>query len=296
MRHLLSVDDLGRPAIESLLSRAAELAAGAAPHQHVGTAGLLFFEESLRTRVGFDVAAARLGLHTTTVRSGKHTERMSSAERFEDVARTVGAWCEVLCVRHEDSDAPARAAVVAGCPVVSCGAGTDEHPTEALFDLQAIRAAREEIDGVRVALVGDLRHARAAHSLLGALARFDDVAVRCCSPAPLRMPERWLEPFGSRAVETDTVDLRDVDVVYVAGFAPQTPVGEFGEEQRRPFSIDAWVVQGVPTSAIILCPLPRIDELNPVVDGAPQARYWERSAAALWMRCAVLESVLERGG
>ena len=295
MRHLLSARDLDRETIERLIRTARDFAAGAVAVPHVGgIAALAFFEDSLRTRVGFEVAALRLGMGATTTWAPRHGDRMSAAESLSDTARTLGAYCDVLCLRHPQDDAPRVASWVAGVPVVNCGNGSDEHPTQALVDLLAIMDARGQIDGVRVAIVGDLRHMRAAHSLVLALGCFEDVTVRCIAPAGLEMPARYLDRSAVAVTHTAELRIDDVDIVYVAGLPARTPLGEVSVHMRAEYAIDAARAASMATGARILCPMPRIDEIAAEVDELEQAGYFRQSELGLAMRVAVLRHLTDR--
>jgi aspartate carbamoyltransferase catalytic subunit len=215
---------------------------------------------------------------------------MSAGESLPDTVRTLAAYCDAILLRHPEIQAPTIAAEVSEAPVINCGNGHDEHPTQALIDLLAIREARGEIDGTRIAIAGDLAHMRAVHSLLAGLALFDEVDLRLISPSELRAPGELVPPG---AKETDALDLDDVDIVYMAGFAPRTPAGEFGEELRARFILTTDRAAALDASVRILCPMPRIDEIETGVDALPQAAYFHQSALGLPMRMAVLRHVLD---
>lgn len=296
MRGLLSAAELDRTCIDSLLIAAAAHADGLATRaeRRQSVVGLMFFEDSLRTRVGFETAAARLGIATTVVSQLRHTAEMAVAESFEDTVRCVAPWCDALLVRHPDSEALARIAIAAATPVINCGSGADEHPTQALIDLFAVQRIRGSIDGLRIALVGDLAHMRSAHSLLLALRCYDDVTARCIAPRGLQMPESFAGPFRTRGgtIEVDThLRLDDVDIVYVAGLPRTSRNGVSLADQDR-LRIDRQRLSCLSTHARVLCPLPRVDEIAPEVDTTPHAAYFEQSALGLPMRMAVLERIL----
>jgi aspartate carbamoyltransferase catalytic subunit len=291
MSHLLKVADLARTDVDALLDQALALASSpaAAPTPTGKLIVLAFFQDSVRTRVGFTAAAARLGVATTVVAGVRYGPTMSGGESLPDTARTLGAYCDAILLRHPDSDAPSIAAELAGVPVINCGNGHDEHPTQALIDLLAIRDARGTIDGTRIGIAGDLRHMRAVHSLLHALALYDDVHVRLISPPELKAPPETLPPG---AVETGALDLEELDIVYMAGFAPRTPVGDFDDQTRSRFALTTERARRLDPAVRILCPMPRIDEIEPGVDALPQAHYFRQSALGLPMRMAVLQRVL----
>lgn len=296
-RHLLSAADLTRSEVENLIAIARDPGSfGALPAARF-IAGLFFFEESTRTRVGFEVATARLGGTAVAVTGPKQTGTMSAAESWSDTIRSIDGYFDVVCVRHPSSDAVALAARLADVPVINCGNGTDEHPTQALIDLLAVYDhLGQPPDGLRIAMVGDLRNMRAAHSLLLMLALYRDVTVVGVCPQPLDAPMRFQEAFqasGNRYTTTRRmVDVTDVDLIYVAGFAPATAGGFWDEGARSPFRVTSAMVRAMAPGVGILCPLPRIDEIDADVDDLPQARYFRQSRLAVGMRMAVLRRSL----
>lgn len=291
-RHLLSAADLTRSEVEHLVEVARD--PGELPVAPF-IAGLFFFEESTRTRVGFEVATARLGGTSVAVTAPKQTGAMSAAEGWSDTIRSVGGYFDVLCVRHPSSDAVAIAARLADVPVINCGNSTDEHPTQALIDLLAMYDHLDgPPDGLRIALVGDLRNMRAAHSLLLMLALYRGVTVVAVCPEPLDAPVRFREAFlasGNRYTTARRMgDATEVDLVYVAGFAPATAEGFWDESARSPFRVTSAMVRAMAPDVGIFCPLPRIDEIDADVDDLPAARYFRQSRMALGMRMAILDS------
>ncbi len=292
MPHLLRIADLGRAGIERILDDAAALSAAerGAPEPTGKLIVLAFFQESVRTRIGFTAAAARLGIATTVLAGPRYGPAMSGAESLPDTARTLGAYCDAILLRHPSEEAPFDAAAVAGTPVINCGNGLDEHPTQALVDLFAIRELRGEIDGARIALVGDLRHMRSVRSLLAALDLFEDVRIRLISPPELTAPPE----LAPAAEVTTELALHDLDFVYMAGFAPHTPVGDFDEAARAAYALDAAHAAKLDATVRILCPMPRIDEIAPGIDALPQAAYFQQSALGLPLRMAILRHALDR--
>lgn len=297
MPHLLSALDLGREAVDELFEIARGYDLGVPCRRLTGkVVALAFFEPSLRTRVGFEVAAARLGAATADV-SRRHTEQMSAPESFTDTMKVVGAYCDLICLRHADTAAPARAAEVSEAPVVNCGNGVDEHPTQALIDLYAIDEIRGGIDGLRIALVGDLRRMRAAHSLIAMLGRYDAVHVRCIFPNGRDLPRELVARAEasrgiSRLEETADMLLEDIDIVYMAGLPANSPEGEVTAAVRRRYSIDRAIAGSLAPHVRILCPLPRVDEISADVDSMVAAGYFAQSALGLPMRMAILEHLL----
>lgn len=241
--------------------------------------------------MGFEVAAARLGARTTTVLATKQSKEMWAAETWQDALRSVGGWCDVVCLRHGDLDAPAFAATaLPGTVIVNCGNGSAEHPTQALIDAFALTEHLGTLDGRTITMVGDLDAMRSAHSLARLLAGFADVTIHCACPEGLELPERWAGGLAIRRV--DGLDLRGADAIYVAGMPAVTRVGTLSQEQQAVFRITAARLADVPDTVPVLCPLPRVDEIATDVDALPQAAYFVASRDALWMRMAILDEAL----
>ncbi len=299
MPDLLSSHDLDRATIDALIATADDLASGGRqPRLEDSVIAMAFFEPSLRTRIGFEVAALRLGSAPVTVVEPRHTPTMSRPESLCDEIRVLGSYCDAICVRHPDTAALLDATAASEVPLINCGSGTAEHPTQALIDVFAIHRIRGAVDGARIAIVGDLRRMRAAHSLLITLARFADVAVRCISPASLSMPPQLVTHFSADSSgtieETSALNLEGIDFVYAAGFPPGADPADDSSALRTKLALTAERVLNLDEHVRILCPLPRIDEIAPGVDELPNAAYFQQSALGLPMRMAVLRHVLNR--
>jgi len=298
MPNLLSMRDLGRAEIDALLARARQLAVTKATSSLTGrVVGLLFYADSLRTRVGFEVAAIRLGGHPFSALGARHTMVMSQPESVHDAVRSVASWCDAICLRHPDTEAVSEVARLVECPVINGGNGGDEHPTQTLIDLMTIQELSGGIDGIRIAVVGDLDGMRVAHSLMIALGSYRGVHVRCVSPSGLEMPRQYTEQFltDENTVEhVSQIELADIDVVYVAGLPKHTRV-PVSDTTRTAFWITGDTVRALGPTVRVLCPLPRIDEIQPEVDATPNAAYFQQSALGLPVRMAILEHVVGVG-
>lgn len=295
MPGLLTATALDRPAVEGLLAGADVYRAGGGRRHPKAVIALMFFEDSIRTRVGFDSAAARLGARSISVSAARHSMAMETAETLDDAIRSIAGWVDTICLRHGDAAVFSRLAGLVDTPIINCGNGRDEHPTQALVDLLAIRKAIGRIDAFTVGLVGDLSAMRVAHSLAVVLSRLDCIRVRAMSPCGLGLPSEYLGSLraaGHEAVELDHLDVTGLDVLYVAGLPADTNVGRLSREEQGRFHVTTEVAAGLGSEGVILCPLPRVDEIATEVDQMPQARYFDQSRDALWMRMAVLDRVL----
>jgi aspartate carbamoyltransferase catalytic subunit len=299
MPGLLTCREFSRSFIDQIIDSAARQSSPARGRHAAAVIGLAFFEDSLRTRVGFDVAAARLCARTTTLLYPRHSPAMGSPETVDDAIRSIAQWTDVLCLRHPDVEAVARVAALVDTPVINCGNGNDEHPTQALVDLCAIQEHRGTIDGLRIGLIGDLHAMRTAHSLALALSSFEGVSVRSISPIGLELPDPYraaLVAAGHTCEDAHELDVADLDVVYVAGLPADTDVGVLGNSEQERFHVTREVVGRLERDGLVLSPLPRVDEIDRDVDDLPQAGYFRQSSLGLGVRMAVLDQLLDGRG
>ena len=295
---LLAADQLTRRDVEALVESARALRTGHRVRHTDAVVGLLFFEPSVRTRVGFEVAATRLGAHSTVLAAVKQSAAMWSPETLHDTVRSIGPWLDVVCLRHPTTGSVAQAAELLDVPLINCGDGDGEHPTQALIDLFAIAELVGPIDRLRIGLVGDLHAMRSAHSLASALAVFEDVHLRCMAPSGLELPDgllRRLRDRGHVVEERSDFDPRDLDIVYMAGLPAETRVGILQPEEQSALRMTVERAHQLGAATHVLCPLPRVDEIDPGVDELPQAAYFIQSEMAIWVRMAVLDHVLAGG-
>jgi len=197
-RNLVTIDDLSNGEIEALFSLADDMANS--PNEQAGLCqgkimASLFFEPSTRTRLSFETAMLRLGGRVITAVDIGATS-LAKGESIADMAKVVGSYADIIVIRHPWEGAAKVVADYAGIPVINAGDGSHEHPTQTLCDLYTIRKERQTIKGLRIALWGDLKHGRTAHSLIYALARFGATILFCPGPG-LEMPENVLRRLST---------------------------------------------------------------------------------------------------
>lgn len=266
--------------------------------------GSMFFQASTRTRISFESAMQRLGggvvgfSDPSMTRAGDYY-----CESLADTTRMMEHYADVLVIRHPEDLAPARAAGVTGVPVINAGDGYNEHPTQALLDLYTILREKGHLDGLHVALVGDL-NIRGMHSLPLGLAQFQSHAY-FISPPDQSMPDPWLLEFqraGLHYKELTTIDdvLTELDVIYLvmtqsADFRVSR-VDPTAERARPPeeYVIDPEKLKRAKPDAILLHPLPRMSELPEEVDSMAHARYFVQSYYGVAVRMALLALLLGR--
>lgn len=266
--------------------------------------GLAFFQVSTRTRISFESAMQRLGggvvgfADPKTTRAGDYY-----AESLHDVMRMMESYADVIVIRHPRDGAPAEAADYANVPVINAGDGYNEHPTQSMLDAYTIYRERGTLDGLRIALVGDM-NMRVMHALPLALAQFQ-TEVFFVSPPEQSMPGSWLEEFqrvGLNYKEESVLDgvLGSLDVIYLMGTkTPSYAEGRTDESAKRqstplPYIINPEKLAQTKSDLILLHPLPRTDELPMEVDTLPSARYFVQAYYGVALRMALLALLMGR--
>ena len=255
----------------------------------------LFYQPSTRTRFSFEAAMHRLG---GRVLSTEHARAFSSeieGEQIEDTIRIMGGYSDVIVVRHHEEGGARRAAAVSAVPVINAGDGDGgQHPTQALLDLYTIYRERP-INGLSVAVIGELDKGRTARSLAYLLAKFERVRMFFVSPPELQMkPDilAYLDEHGVRYELEPDIErvIGEVDVVYQTRIRPER-VRDVGS--LRKYAIDSSMLRRMKSDALILHPLPRTVELDESVDSDPRALYFRQARNGLYVRMALLTMVLE---
>lgn len=299
LRHVVESQQFTVPLLMDLFNRSrgmerVVLRGGTLDYQNKIMASL-FYEPSTRTRFSFEAAMHRLG---GRVLSTEHARTFSSeieGERVEDSIRIIGSYSDVIVIRHHEEGGAKRASQVSPVPVINAGDGNGgQHPTQALLDLYTIYRERP-LDGLSVAIIGELDRGRSARSLAYLLAKFERVKIFFVSPPELQMKPDildYLEEHGVRYELESEIDrvIGEVDVVYQTRIRPErldcaTPL--------KPYAIDSAVLRRMKPDAMILHPLPRTVELDKTVDDDPRAHYFRQAVNGLYVRMALLTMVLE---
>ena len=256
----------------------------------------LFYQPSTRTRFSFEAAMHRLG---GRVLSTEHARAFSSeieAEQVEDSIRIIGSYSDVIVIRHHEEGGAKRAAQVSPVPVINAGDGNGgQHPTQALLDLYTIYRERP-LDGLSVAIIGELDKGRTARSLAYLLAKFERVKIFFVSPPELQMKPDILEYLDENGIRYEVESeiqrvIGEVDVVYQTRIRPERVVDIKGLKR---YAIDSAVLQHMKPDAMILHPLPRSVELDKTVDDDPRALYFRQAVNGLYVRMALLTMLLDK--
>lgn len=303
MRHVIESQQFDRPLLERVYALASEMRAVAATGGNDLLArkvmATLFYEPSTRTRLSFETAMYRLGGHVITTENAREFSSVSKGETLEDTVRVVGSYADVLVIRHYESGAAKRAAAYAPVPVINAGDGPGQHPTQALLDLYTIRDELGRIDGLRIAMVGDLAYGRTARSLAYLLALYRDIELIFVAPPEVAMRADIKEHLREHSVPfREERDLRAVlprvDVVYQTRIQKERFADrpQDYEAARGVYIIDRAAMELLPRHAIVMHPLPRVDEIRPEVDSDPRAAYFRQVANGVYVRMALLKLLL----
>lgn len=301
MRHVIESQQFSRALLEELFTRAEEMKRE--PHRFMGrlngqVMAALFYEPSTRTRLSFEAAMLRLGGQTMGTDNAREFSSAAKGETLEDTIRIVSGYADVIVMRHNEEGAARRAAAVSTVPIINAGDGPGQHPTQALLDLYTIRAELNRVDGIKVAMVGDLANGRTVRSLTYLLSKFKDIQVWFVAPPAVRMRDdlkSHLDEHHIPWVETEDLDavLPEVDVVY------QTRIQKERFESiaaynavKGVYRIDRRSLELMRKFAIVMHPLPRVDEIDQEVDDDPRAAYFRQARNGLHIRMALLDRLL----
>ena len=297
-RDIISIKDFTREEIDYIL----EIAQAMEPLAKTGSNMLrgkilatLFFEASTRTRLSFESAMHKLGGSTIGFAEAEIAS-VKKGENLADTIRVVENYADVIALRHPLEGSARLAAEFARVPIINGGSGAEEHPTQALLDLYTILKERGQIDGLNIALVGDLRYGRTVHSLAYALSLYD-VKLYLVSPELLRMRREVLDIIKERikVVQKAAIEevLPKIDVLYVTRIQKErfADMAEYAKVKGA-YRIGLDLLENAKKDMVIMHPLPRIDEIADEVDETPHAKYFQQVWNGIVMRMALLSLIL----
>ena len=258
----------------------------------------LFFEPSTRTRLSFETAMFRLGGQVVTVEQGGSTSA-KKGESLSDMGRIVSNYADVIVMRHPQPQSVAELASTSQVPVINAGDGPNEHPTQALQDLYTIHREQGKIEGLSIALMGDLKYGRTVHSLLTLLVKFN-VKLYLISHNDLQLPEdkkRKLEEYNASVEYVDLDDIKrvvpDLDVLYVTRIQEERfSDSDLVDELKTTFRLTLAHLEKSKKSISIMHPLPKVTEIAAELDDDPRATYFKQAKNGIYLRMALLALVL----
>lgn len=303
LKHLISISQLSPESLAGLFSAADRMQADDKmrrifPVLQGRILATLFYEPSTRTRLSFEAAMQKLGGSVLSVENALDSSSAVKGETIADTVRVVAGYADAIAMRHFQEGAAAAAVLSSPVPVINAGDGVGEHPTQALADGYTIQRELGRLEGLRVALVGDLLYGRTIHSLLPLLAMFPGQEIILVSPPSLRLPARYIAALaasGVRIRETDTLTdaVEGADVVYVTRVQRErfTSAADY-EAVKDAYVLNLEVASRLKQDAVIMHALPRLNEIAPEVDADPRAAYFRQARNGLYVRMALLASML----
>lgn len=302
MKHLIDIMELTVEEIDELIAVAKDIIAN--PDDYAEKCrrkklATLFFEPSTRTRLSFEAAMYELGGNVI----GFSEAQSSSAAKGESVAdtiRTVGAYADIIAMRHPKEGAPLVASMKTIVPIINAGDGGHNHPTQTLTDLLTISREKGRFNDLTIGLCGDLKFGRTVHSLISAMSRYENVKFVLISPDELKIPEYLKqEVLIKKNIEfVETTDLEaampELDILYMTRVQRE----RFFNEQDYLRLKDSYILtpdklENAKEDLSILHPLPRVNEISTAVDDDPRAVYFEQVLNGKFIRMALILKLLE---
>ena len=256
----------------------------------------LFYEPSTRTRLSFEAAMERLGGRVISVAEAKSSSA-AKGESLHDTIRTVEGYADVIVLRHSQIGSAEEAARATDRPVINAGDGAGQHPTQSLLDLYTVLEEQGRVDGLKITLVGDLKHGRTVHSLADLLANYN-VSFRLVAPDALRMPAEIVERLRGNGIPVEEMPdlaaaIPAVDVLYMTRIQRERfeDPAEY-DRLKNAFVLTKAALTPAKETVTIMHPLPRVNEIATDVDGLPGAAYFRQAANGVPVRMALLKLVM----
>ena len=300
-RSLLEPMDFSLEELDSIFDLADRIIADPQKYAHACDGKLLatlFYEPSTRTRFSFEAAMLRLGGQVIGF-SEPNSSSVAKGESIADTIRTISCYADVAVMRHPKEGAPRVAANSTDMPVINAGDGGHQHPTQTLTDLLTIRRTLGAFENITVGCCGDLKFGRTVHSLIKALSRYKNVKFVLISPEELTIPDYVRKEvliknnIEFKEVRTMQEALGEVDVLYMTRVQRER---FFNEDDyirlKDTYILDNEKMQLAKKDMIVLHPLPRVNEIATEVDNDPRAKYFEQAKNGMFVRMALIMSLL----
>ncbi len=301
MRHLMSPLDFTVEELEKLLDLANDIEKNPDKYAHACDGkriATLFYEPSTRTRLSFEAAMMNLGGKVLGFASADSSST-AKGESVSDTIRTVSCYAHIAAMRHPKEGAPLVASMASSIPVINAGDGGHQHPTQTLTDLLTIRSLKGRLDNLVIGLCGDLKFGRTVHSLIEALSRYKNVTFVLISPEELRVPGYIIEELETKGIPyKEVVRLEDalpeLDLLYMTRVQRERFFNEEDYLRMKDFYIlDKAKMKLAGPDMLVLHPLPRVNEISTEVDSDPRAVYFKQVQYGVYVRMALILTLLE---
>lgn len=301
MRHLMSPLDLSVEETDKLLNLANDIEKNPEKYAHACAGKKLatcFYEPSTRTRLSFEAAMLNLGGSVLGF-SSADSSSAAKGESVSDTIRVISSYADICAMRHPKEGAPLVASEKSTIPVINAGDGGHQHPTQTLTDLLTIHSLKGHLDNLTIGLCGDLKFGRTVHSLIHALIRYPNVKFVLISPEELRVPSYIREdvlaqnnvPF-KEVVRLEEA-LPELDILYMTRVQKERFFNEEDYIRMKDFYIlDKAKMELAPEDMLVLHPLPRVNEISTEVDDDPRAVYFKQAQYGVYVRMALILTLL----
>ena len=301
MRHLMSPLDFTTEELDSLFDLANDIERNPDKYAHACEGKILatcFYEPSTRTRLSFESAMTRLGGRVIGFADASSSSA-SKGESVSDTIRIISCYADICAMRHPKEGAPMVAAEKSAIPVINAGDGGHQHPTQTLTDLLTIRSLKGRLGNFTIGLCGDLKFGRTVHSLINALVRYDNIRFVFISPEELRVPDYITDMLKEKGIPfQEVIRLENVmsqlDLLYMTRVQKERFFNEEDYVRLKDFYIlNAGKMLLAKKDMLVLHPLPRVNEISVEVDSDPRAVYFKQAKYGVYVRMALILTLLE---
>lgn len=302
MKHLIDIKDLSVEEIEELIKVAKDIISHKEKYSHKCDGkkiATLFFEPSTRTRLSFEAAMLELGGNVLGF-SESSSSSVSKGESVADTIRIVGAYSDIIAMRHPKEGAPLVASQKSVVPIINAGDGGHNHPTQTLTDLLTIQCEKNRLDNLTIGLCGDLKFGRTVHSLITAMSRYKNIKFVLISPKELVIPEYIkkdiLEKNSIEYCETTDIEeyMDKLDILYMTRVQKERFFNEDDYVRLKDyFILNKEKLKNAKEDLCIMHPLPRVNEIATDVDEDKRACYFKQAEYGKYIRMALILKLLE---
>ena len=300
MRHLMNPLDFSVEELDKLFDLAADIEKNQSKYAHACDGKILatcFYEPSTRTRLSFESAMTRLGGRVIGF-ADANSSSAAKGESVSDTIRVISCYADICAMRHPKEGAPMVASEKSRIPVINAGDGGHYHPTQTLTDLLTIRNLKGHLDGFTIGLCGDLKFGRTVHSLINALVRYPGTKFVFISPEELRVPDYIIEMLKEKNIPyEEVIRLENVmpklDLLYMTRVQKERFFNEEDYVRLKDFYVlDAAKMELASKDMLVLHPLPRVNEISVEVDDDPRAAYFRQAQYGVYVRMALILTLL----
>ncbi len=300
MRHLMSPLDFTTEELDRLFDLASSIEQNMPKYAHACDGKILatcFYEPSTRTRLSFESAMTRLGGQVIGF-SDAASSSAAKGESVSDTIRVISCYADICAMRHPKEGAPMVAAEKSLIPVINAGDGGHHHPTQTLTDLMTIRSLRGKLDHFTIGLCGDLKFGRTVHSLIHALIRYEGIRFIFISPEELKVPDYIIEMLKEKNIPYEEVIrlesvMPELDFLYMTRVQKERFFNEEDYVRLKDFYVlNTAKMELAKKDMLVLHPLPRVNEISVEVDDDPRAAYFRQAQYGVYVRMALILTLL----